>query len=817
MSKKISCLNFDPTVRKIYADDANQENIVTLGAGSYLADASFEAAGNTNCHVLVGRYCSIAHNVKFLIGMNHDYCNVGTYPFDEVLRNYTDGLATHAKSNKHQIVIGNDVWIGCDVIILGGVRIGNGAVIGAGAVVAKDVPPFAVVAGNPAKIIRYRFDEYTCKQLQKIKYWNWDRDKLQENLELLDEVEKFISKYKVMPNQIADESPEFIKHLTQLRERGMKIYCLPVDFDVPNPVWKKVLDEYFWRATKRDKVALVLVVTSKDKSAEDKKILDYYLRFKMSAYHSVTIFENDAPISEWSPTLINLMDALITTREDVSSQYVDYFSDYGAEIIFGLNKNVFGKNFLYSPHELKPIPLKKDEKPIANAISNFFEQGKKAIFDLIKQQRIEEAMAGIKRLSGILTEYNQTYADDILEYQLSLIENLFSKGKNFTYKPDENCVLFYDGFGLDTVVLAAIYLKALVKLGYKIIYVTPFDYNPSRSIPTLQKILNDSNHKMIPITRRSWTTEYLDVCNIIAETKPAYAFLHADLTDISEIMAFMTFMGTLKRYVINLGDHAFGLGVNSFDYCLEFRNYGASLSANYRKIPIDKLICQPYYPFVDKAVKFQGYPFQKNPDDLIIFSGGHLYKTIDKEGTYYKIVDGILSKFKNVKFWYAGDGDDSGLKQLMVKYPYRVFYTAYRKDLFALLENVDVYLNTYPLIGGLMTQYSAMAGKFPIFLQTYDANSGCLLNEDELGIAFTDKEKFVKELERLITDADYRKMKGEQARHHVITEEQFTENLQKIMLHGESNFPLKFDRVNQDAFRYTYFYRFAAAHFPANR
>lgn len=153
----------------------------------------------------------------------------------------------------------------------------------------------------------------------------------------------------------------------------------------------------------------------------------------------------------------------------------------------------------------------------------------------------------------------------------------------------------------------------------------------------------------------------------------------------------------------------------------------------------------------------------------------------------------------------------------MAKYPERVFHTAERKDLFALLENVDVYLNTYPLIGGLMTQYSAMAGKFPIFLKRYDANGECLLNEDELGVAFTDKEKFVKELERLITDADYRKMKGEQARHHVITEEQFTENLQKIMLHGESNFPLKFDRVNQDAFRYTYFYRFAAAHFPANR
>ncbi|MBQ7476693.1 MAG: hypothetical protein IJT06_04785 [Selenomonadaceae bacterium] len=815
MQKKINLVNFDPTVRKIYADDANQENIVTLGAGSYISDASFEAAGGTNCHVLVGRYCSIARDVKFLIGMNHDYCNVGTYPFDEVLRNYTDGLATHAKSNKHQIVIGNDVRIGCDVIILGGVRIGNGAVIGAGAVVAKDVPPFAVVVGNPAKIIRYRFDEYTCKQLQKIKYWNWDRDKLQENLELLDEVEKFISKYKVMPNQIADESPEFIQHLRQLRERGMKIYCLPVDFDVPNPVWKKVLEEYFWRATKKDKVALVLVVTSKDKSAEDKKILDYYLRFKMSAYHSVTIFENDAPIFEWSPTLINLMDALITTREDVSSQYVDYFSDYGAEIIFGLNKNVFGKNLSYNPHELKPIPLKENEKPIANAISNFFEQGKKAIFDLIKQQRIEEAMAVLHQLSSNLYNYNQTYTDDVLEYQLSLIENIFSKGRNFTYTPNENCVLFYDYFGYDLRGLAAVYLKALVNLGYKIIYLTVA--KAQGTIPTLQNILKDSNHQIVYFNQKSLVNDYIEICNVIAQTRPKHGFFYSTPWDIPGMIAFMSFNETLRRYLVNLTDHAFWLGVNTFDYCLEFRKYGTSLSANYRKIPIDKLICQPYYPFVDKSVEFQGYPFEKKSGDVILFSGGQLYKTIDDENTYYKIVGGALQKFPNLKFWYAGHGDASRLHQLMQQFPERVFHTAERKDLFALLENVDVYLNTYPLIGGLMTQYSAKAGKFPIFLKRYDANGECLLNEDELGVAFTDKEKFVKELERLITDADYRKMKGEQARHHVITEEQFTENLQKIMLHGESNFPLKFDRVNQDAFRYTYFYRFAAAHFPANR
>ena len=591
---------------------------------------------------------------------------------------------------------------------------------------------------------------------------------------------------------------------------ALKIYLLPVDFGEPYPVWKKVVEEYFLRATKKDKVALVLVLTSDDTQANDYDVLNYYMRFKLMAHHSVTVLENDKPVSEWSPSLMNLIDSIITTREDVSSQYVDYFSDYGAEIIFGLNRNVFGKNLSHTPHELKPIPLNENEKPLANQISNFFEQGKKAIFDLINQRRIEEAMRILHQLSSTMYNYNQTYTDDTLEYQLSLIEKIFATGNNFNYAPDENCVLFYDYFGYDLRGLAAVYLKALVNLGYKIIYLTVAQAHGN--IPTLQNILKDSNHQIIYFNRKSMIDDYLEICTVIGNTRPKHGFFYSTPWDIPGMIAFMSFNETLRRYLVNLTDHAFWLGVNTFDYCLEFRNYGAYLSANYRKIPIDKLICQPYYPFVDKAVEFQGYPFEKTPDDLVIFSGGALYKTIDAENTYYKIVDGILSKFKNVKFWYAGGGDASRLHQLMKKYPDRIFHTAERKDLFALLENVDVYMQTYPLIGGLMTQYSAMAGKFPIFLQKYDANGGCLLNEDELGIAFTDKEKYVKELERLITDADYRKLKGEQARRCVITEEQFTENLQKIMLHGESNFGLKFDKVNQDAFRYTYFYRFMAQH-----
>ncbi|MCI5188989.1 MAG: antibiotic acetyltransferase, partial [Candidatus Electrothrix sp. AS4_5] len=93
---------------------------------------------------------------------------------------------------KGDIRVGHDVWIGTGVIILSGVVIGNGAVIGAGSVVVKDVPPYAIVGGNPAKIIRYRFSPEQIEALQHIAWWDWSEEKIRHHLELIRDVELFI-------------------------------------------------------------------------------------------------------------------------------------------------------------------------------------------------------------------------------------------------------------------------------------------------------------------------------------------------------------------------------------------------------------------------------------------------------------------------------------------------------------------------------------------------------------------------------------------------------------------------------------------------
>jgi virginiamycin A acetyltransferase len=90
-----------------------------------------------------------------------------------------------AWDNKGDIVVGNDVWIGYEAVILSGVKIGNGAIIGTRAVVTKDVPPYTIVGGIPARPIKKRFDEETIEALQKIEWWNWPFEKIQANVNVI--------------------------------------------------------------------------------------------------------------------------------------------------------------------------------------------------------------------------------------------------------------------------------------------------------------------------------------------------------------------------------------------------------------------------------------------------------------------------------------------------------------------------------------------------------------------------------------------------------------------------------------------------------
>jgi Acetyltransferase (isoleucine patch superfamily) len=135
--------------------------------------------------LIIGKFCSIACGAKFIFtSANHTLHSLSTYPFPIFFEEW--GLdkkqVASAWDNKGDTVIGNDVWIGYEAVILSGVHIGDGAIIGTRAVVTKDVPPYTVVGGIPAKEIRKRYDEETIKKLQKLQWWNWPFDMIRQLL-----------------------------------------------------------------------------------------------------------------------------------------------------------------------------------------------------------------------------------------------------------------------------------------------------------------------------------------------------------------------------------------------------------------------------------------------------------------------------------------------------------------------------------------------------------------------------------------------------------------------------------------------------------
>ena len=164
---------------------------VKVGEYSYYSD--FEDAttffdrnvkynfGFSGTRLEIGSYCALAHGTTFIMAdANHVTSGISTYPFPVFGGDWAESitLAEMPFPNKGDIIVGNDVWFGYDSLIMPGVRIGHGAIIGARAVVTRDVPDYAVVAGNPGVVQKYRFSPEIIEQLLEIAWWNWPQDAL---------------------------------------------------------------------------------------------------------------------------------------------------------------------------------------------------------------------------------------------------------------------------------------------------------------------------------------------------------------------------------------------------------------------------------------------------------------------------------------------------------------------------------------------------------------------------------------------------------------------------------------------------------------
>lgn len=405
---------------------------------------------------------------------------------------------------------------------------------------------------------------------------------------------------------------------------------------------------------------------------------------------------------------------------------------------------------------------------------------KKRASDALAKKKYEIALELYASYSRMQYEVNQIYADDEVEDDLYAISKHFIE-KNSMYAEDPNCVLFYDGFGLDLRGWALSYVRAITSLGYKLIYVCP--QNAVERIPHIEKEIAKGSSSIIEIVDTAANyIRWIDQLHLIFEKyRPANAFFYTTPSDVAGIVVFNGYEGRVRRIFIDLTDHAFWIGKRSADRFIEGRILGASNAIFGRGINREKISKLDCCLYINRDENSTQMPFElkKTP---FFFSGGSLYKTLgDAELQYYGMLDGILSKHQDIKFIYAGCGDDSEMKKIIEKFPGRAFLIPEIPDFFSLFENCIFYLNTYPMFGGVMMRYAAYAGKIPLTLKHDKDHEGILFDQEKRGIEFDTADGLLHEADRLIIDADYRKSREDDMAGSVLSERDFEKNIKNLL------------------------------------
>ncbi len=430
---------------------------------------------------------------------------------------------------------------------------------------------------------------------------------------------------------------------------------------------------------------------------------------------------------------------------------------------------------------------------------------KKAIKKEYEAQNHEAVLKLIYLCAQVQYSTNFRYVDEELEELVEELSSFLVKGA-VGYEGSDNKVLFWDGFGLNSRGLAQIYVKALAKQK-NVIYVTHEKHKDK--IPDILRILNENNGCCRLIKEDLYVNQIAQLEEIVKETQPKHFFFYSKPNDVVAPIIMCGYAGKIRRYQINLTDHAYWLGARPIDVCIEFRNYGANISLKERKIKKEKIRIIQYYPIIDYDKAFQGYPFEFNENNQkLIFSGGALYKTMGGQNQYYKMVDTILEKHQNVIFWYAGKGDRSKMDILIKKYPNRVYLTDERQDLYQIMQKCRLYFSTFPMGGGLMLQYACMAGKVPVTLRFGAVSDGILINQDEINVVFDKVDDLMCETDRLLTDDAYAAKREELMKKSVTSEEQFAEEIKKALIDEPGKYNISITNIDSREFCQQYWDRF---------
>lgn len=289
-------------------------------------------------NIVIGNNTSIGYNVQFIIDMNHDYNSV----YMGIIKEFAEeggsrginGQILKRIQRKGQILIGNDVWIGDNVTIMGGVTIHDGAVVAAGTVVTKDVPPYAIVGGNPAKVIQYRFEKDIIDGLEKIKWWNWSSEDLIEAKEYLQgEPKEFVCRYIDKAPSYEKKSDVYVKRLNN----NVPALLFFLDTFDEYPMYPYII-ESFISTFPNGEAELVLCYDMSNDYHKDtiNHIIEQFEKIDDNAIVNIVGIEENE-----DSHIIGEVDYYITSRDIRTSFRVGQAYSFGVEVLSGFNLPLF--------------------------------------------------------------------------------------------------------------------------------------------------------------------------------------------------------------------------------------------------------------------------------------------------------------------------------------------------------------------------------------------------------------------------------------------------------------------------------------------
>lgn len=302
--------------------------LLSIDRDSYIVQAEIHSGINmrleAGCHcIAIGKGTSVADGVLLIIDLDHD--------FNSVVQGDLKSLHRRAEGKTRRrgsIIIQNDVWVATDATIMPGVTLHNGCIVAAKSVVTKDVPPYAIVGGNPARVLRYRFDTTIINALQKIAWWDWDRETQQQRKEDFSlPVEEFVKKY--LP-QAEDTGA------TPLLRCGSSIIFFPIDVGDPFPLYPRILEEYFEKD--RPNAELLIYIPESLSTQENICIVETILK-RHEARDSCITLQVGLTLDE--RVLMQGADYYITTRGADTVNRTCLAEQFGTKVLYGTDWPLF--------------------------------------------------------------------------------------------------------------------------------------------------------------------------------------------------------------------------------------------------------------------------------------------------------------------------------------------------------------------------------------------------------------------------------------------------------------------------------------------